>query len=157
MQSFLWKLCKNVLPTQDNLVRRKIYSSCGCAICEDGQETTMHVLKDCLYAKKVWACCGWKVPGLELSWENPIDWVWLIWYKNGDDGLMRFTSMAWNMWNVRNSGIFRGVVKMSTVLCRDAERYKQEYAAAHILLGSPPKHGPRRSICWKPPEWGLTG
>jgi hypothetical protein len=57
-QSFLWKFCKNVLPTQDNLVRRNIYSSCGCAIYEEGEETTLHVLKDCLYAKKVWACCG---------------------------------------------------------------------------------------------------
>ncbi len=58
------------------------------------------------------------------------------------------------MWNARNSGIFWGAVKIPTVLCKDAECYIQDYAAAQVQFGSPSKEVPRREIRWKPPEGG---
>jgi hypothetical protein len=81
------------------------------------------MLKDSIYARKVWDGCPWKVVGVDRSWVNPIDWVWLIWDKQGEEGLTRFTAMGWSLWNARNSVVFRESVKIPFVLCRDVERY----------------------------------
>jgi hypothetical protein len=41
-----------------------------------------------VYARKVWDCCAWKVDGYDIPCCDLLDWVWLIWKKNGEAGLL---------------------------------------------------------------------
>ena len=122
-QNFLWRLCRNVLPTKDNLTKQKVLCSLECAICGGGQESMLHVFKNCVFAKKVWGACQWKVVGLDHDWRDPMDWVWGIWETKGVKGLLWFTLMGWSLWNARNSAVFKGSIKLPLVLCRDAHQY----------------------------------
>ena len=51
---FIWKACKNILPTKLNLFRKKACNSMSCDLCDNDLESVMHVLVDCKFAQEVW-------------------------------------------------------------------------------------------------------
>ena len=51
---FIWTAAKNLLPTAENLWKRKIIQEAYCKRCGDRMENTEHVLISCKTAKKVW-------------------------------------------------------------------------------------------------------
>jgi hypothetical protein len=52
---FLWRACNNILPTKENLLRRKIVSDPICPLCGREVETSGHVLWGCDAARSVWS------------------------------------------------------------------------------------------------------
>ena len=54
IKTFIWKACRDILPIKANLARRKILFDVGCECCEDGVESTDHILLSCTYSNKVW-------------------------------------------------------------------------------------------------------
>ena len=56
IKNFIWRACRDILPTKANLTRRKvfIYFYAGCECCEGGVESTDHILLSCAYTDKVW-------------------------------------------------------------------------------------------------------
>ena len=56
---FLWRACKNILPTRDNFLRRGIIKDDLCCFCSGALETVIHVLWECLSAMDVWGV-SWK-------------------------------------------------------------------------------------------------
>lgn len=53
-KNFLSRACRNVLPTRDNLVRRKVITDPSCPFYEKEAETTFHVLWGCIAARDTW-------------------------------------------------------------------------------------------------------
>ena len=51
---FAWRAC-HILPTRDNLVRRKIVETDVCVLCSREAETGVHALWECAVAKDVWS------------------------------------------------------------------------------------------------------
>ncbi|XP_059451001.1 uncharacterized protein LOC132181785 [Corylus avellana] len=51
---FFWRACHEILPTRDNLWRRKVIDDPRCPICESKEESTFHILWQCQSAKDVW-------------------------------------------------------------------------------------------------------
>ena len=51
---FLWGACHDILPTRENLRKRKIVEDPLCPICGLEPETTCHVLWECPAARDVW-------------------------------------------------------------------------------------------------------
>ena len=65
VKHFLWRACKDVLPTDYCLARRKVTKWDGCAWCGE-KETSCHVLWDCKIAAETWKESGLKLP----DWTN---------------------------------------------------------------------------------------
>ena len=57
MRMFVWRACLNILPTRDNLHRRKININPRCEICYKHLEFTAHLLWECPLEQNVWALC----------------------------------------------------------------------------------------------------
>ena len=51
---FVWRATKNLLPSAENLWKRKIIQEPTCQACKTGLENVLHVLVDCKVAKKIW-------------------------------------------------------------------------------------------------------
>lgn len=51
---FLWRACKEAIPTLANLKRRKVVENSLCPVCKQEQETSGHVLWGCIAGKDVW-------------------------------------------------------------------------------------------------------
>lgn len=53
VKSFLWLVAHDRLPTSSHCRKCQVIPSDVCERCRDGEETTMHALRDCLYAKTI--------------------------------------------------------------------------------------------------------
>jgi hypothetical protein len=51
---FLWRACNNILPTKENLYKKKIIDDPKCAICGGDIETLGHVIWSCAVPCDVW-------------------------------------------------------------------------------------------------------
>ncbi|KAK9214864.1 hypothetical protein WN944_006864 [Citrus x changshan-huyou] len=49
---FLWRAAKNILPTAENLWKKRVMQEAICPVCRSGWENTVHALVDCKIARK---------------------------------------------------------------------------------------------------------
>ncbi|XP_062164873.1 uncharacterized protein LOC133871438 [Alnus glutinosa] len=54
IKNFAWKVANELLPTRQNLFRRKVISAPFCPFCESETETTFHILWNCPSTTAVW-------------------------------------------------------------------------------------------------------
>ena len=110
IKNFAWRACQNILPTKANLFHRKVISSKVVEHCDQGRETTSHVLLHCAFAQLVWEACS-LVVDRNCTFE---DMIWKC--RNGSDPaffeLAHFMAISWNLWKNRN-GIQHGDVPKS--------------------------------------------
>nr|POF18436.1 ribonuclease p protein subunit p29 [Quercus suber] len=100
VKNFVWRTCKEVLPTKANLSRRKIVSDGTCDKCRRHSEDSSHALFFC--------------SDLQVVWASDQQWQWLVAMQghtakeifkraleeDKDATLLAFTS--WAIWNRRN-------------------------------------------------------
>lgn len=58
---FLGKDANNLLPTKENLFKRKVVKESSCLVCNAEIESIMHVLWTCPAANNIWAKAGSRV------------------------------------------------------------------------------------------------
>ena len=51
---FFWRECHNLLPTKDNMLRRKVVKDPFCPICEKDPEAVLHAFWECPAAMNMW-------------------------------------------------------------------------------------------------------
>lgn len=66
IKHFLWNACKNILPRNFCLAKRKVTKWDGCVWCGE-KETLGYVLWDCKTAAKTWKESGYKLLGRKNS------------------------------------------------------------------------------------------
>ncbi|XXG85571.1 hypothetical protein AAC387_Pa11g0623 [Persea americana] len=54
VKNLIWRAAMNVLPTADNLIRRRVEVIPTCSLCNAYNETITHALVDCDFAKSCW-------------------------------------------------------------------------------------------------------
>lgn len=54
VKNFIWPAATNVLPTNDNLIHRRVEVLPTCYVCNASTEMVSHVLVDCNFAKFCW-------------------------------------------------------------------------------------------------------
>ena len=52
---FMWRACKNILPTHVNSMKRRVISEETCEACKQFPDTSLHLLWVCNVAQDVWA------------------------------------------------------------------------------------------------------
>ena len=77
IRNFIWRACKDILPTKTKLRDRKIPVEVECDLCE-GVETTGHTFWSCDIAAAVWQMANVKAPGLMASPPNFMDLFWCV-------------------------------------------------------------------------------
>uniref|UniRef100_A0A2N9I4S0 Reverse transcriptase zinc-binding domain-containing protein n=1 Tax=Fagus sylvatica TaxID=28930 RepID=A0A2N9I4S0_FAGSY len=99
---FIWKACKNILPTKLNLFRKKACNSMSCDLCDNDLESVMHVLVDCKFAQEVW---GLSVLASTQKWPHSHNFADFVHHGiqslTSPDIELLFT-IAWKLWVARN-------------------------------------------------------
>ncbi|XP_042958006.1 uncharacterized protein LOC122293492 [Carya illinoinensis] len=103
---FIWRAANNLLPTKENLYKRKVIEEKSCLMCEVEEETIMHVLWECPAANNLWGndeSCVKKWARSESNfmslWEKLMDRL----HKNQ---LEEMTVLLRKVWLRRNDWIF---------------------------------------------------
>jgi hypothetical protein len=105
---FAWRACQNLLPTRDNLYKRKVIQDPICPCCGLEVETVIYSLWSCPTAKDVWGdnlSCFQKCSSSQISFLLFLDFCFRIYDKEKVELLL---VVARNLWLRRNSLLFEG-------------------------------------------------
>ena len=134
VKHFLWRACKNVLPTKHCLKYRKVILEDNCDLCGE-YESSGHILWGCRVAREAWSESKLRIGNLDRPPMDFIDVVWLLMTSAGEMDWEKFAVTAWLLWNNRNSVRFRGTCKSGKTIEREARMYVKEYRVAWLTEG----------------------
>jgi hypothetical protein len=105
---FAWRACQNLLPTRDNLYKRKVIQDPICPCCGLEVEIVIYSLWSCPTAKNVWGdnlSCFQKCSSSQIRFLLFLDFCFRIYDKEKVELLL---VVARNLWLRRNSLLFEG-------------------------------------------------
>uniref|UniRef100_A0A2N9IE72 Reverse transcriptase zinc-binding domain-containing protein n=1 Tax=Fagus sylvatica TaxID=28930 RepID=A0A2N9IE72_FAGSY len=120
VKMFIWRACKNILPTQTNLFDRGVTQTFSCHWCEDEAETTDHVLWSCDFAQREWQASTIPIPpryGLQMSFG---DFISCSMSDFSSPNIEILFTTAWELWNARNALVIEGAVVTVADICQKA-------------------------------------
>nr|GFB61740.1 RNA-directed DNA polymerase, eukaryota [Tanacetum cinerariifolium] len=109
---FVWRVCRDCLPTRQNLIRRGVVlESDICPLCEDSVEEPQHVFFQCSIAQYVIyrICRWWDLDGQNLmSFSDWQAWFLSIRLPSKTKMLLEgvFYVAWWYIWGFRNRSVF---------------------------------------------------
>ena len=148
IKNFIWRACKDILPTKTKLRDRKIPLDVECDIC-GGVETAGHVFWSYELAVAVWQMANLKAPGLTTNPPNFLDLFWCVKEAKPSQDLEAFATFAWSLWNNRNA-VRHGEAGITALQIFEASHaFLNEFQACCVLPHPPLPHGPS---LWRPPH-----
>ncbi|KAL0316490.1 UNVERIFIED_CONTAM: hypothetical protein Sradi_5527200 [Sesamum radiatum] len=103
---FAWKVCKNAFPTVCNLKKQEVEVKDGCVLYDAKEETVLHALLLCPFARLVWALSslhGWSFPNMRAGWK---EWMRGVHRELDREDFALFVLISWRLWYSRNKWIF---------------------------------------------------
>lgn len=96
----LWRMCRNCLPTQDNLLARRVEVQALCMRCNGNIESCLHLFVNCPFARDCWLQCG---IGLNGGMETSLlEWLKALFYRYSEEDKCRADMILWSLWQGRN-------------------------------------------------------
>ena len=118
---FLWRACRNILPSMDNLLRRGVVKEDRCILCDNGSETLVHVLWECPSAVDVWgACCG-KIQKCSFLGNGFLDILEQSLNRCSHEDVNLFAILAKKLWARRNAVLHGGEFTHPNLLVQQGE------------------------------------
>lgn len=104
--NFVWRLCRDCLPTTVNLATKRVQIELKCPWCLVRNEDDTHVLFDCSFARGVWA--NIEVPeinqiGVQTNAKEILRQLFQLCTK---EKLALITTVCWSLWNRRNRWVW---------------------------------------------------
>lgn len=107
VRTFTWRACSNILPTRDNLQRKKVRIEEWCGLCDHSSETASHILWECPFATKFWTLVRVKLQKSPASIKIYSCWsVRGLFARLEKKDLEVWASVSWAIWNARNKFYF---------------------------------------------------
>ncbi|KAM1025390.1 hypothetical protein FF1_038489 [Malus domestica] len=67
-----WRICRNIIPTRANLIKRHLKVDDGCVLYGARGESALHLIRDCPFAACVWMALPW---GLHQKGTESLPWM----------------------------------------------------------------------------------
>lgn len=157
IKNFVWRVCRNILPTKTKLFDRKITSSYSCTWCLNEPETVDHVLWHCEFAQKVWNACPIAFPSLDVEGLSLMDFLATCLRELSSPEVEIVFATAWVLWSAHNEVVWdRKVVNVDDI-CSRAVGIALESIAQRVTHRDPviPTEDSGGFHRWRPPEAGL--
>lgn len=152
---FVWRFCKNALPTRSALRRRKINVDVACPFCGREEETSLHVLWKCKSVRRTWKDFlqdRWKTFKATLfNWSNNMDLVWILMDMVDHSDLTIIWVIAWLIWNQRNLLVMQNIEPNFSPIEAKARGWLEELSNVTVRPTTPPI---QRRVHWSPPVAG---
>ena len=152
VKHFLWRACRNILPTKQCLKRRKIITEDGCDFCGESKSSG-HILWSCTIAKETWMEVGINCSILTQTPTEFFDVVWFMMNTEGEKDWELFATVAWCLWNNRNKVRHGEAGKNGKSIAVEARNYWAEVRAVKPSFGRPSKPKITHKH-WLPPPQG---
>ena len=113
---FLWKFLHNCLPTFDNLRKRGIQVAGRCLMCDEMEESAVHLFLNCTCARAIWHGSNLGLRTSELEYTSAEQWLsqCIISSKDLEQSRMIYLqtifTTLWSIWNHRNMVLHHGLI-----------------------------------------------
>nr|GMD54193.1 uncharacterized protein LOC109164833 [Ipomoea batatas] len=106
VKNFIWQACSNLLPTADNLQKRKVNCPSLCTFCLASLETIDHLIIDCQFAKT----CLQSIPNILMGVNMNLA-EWITWHMSTLDvkSICQLLTSCWKIWEARNNKVWRNL------------------------------------------------
>lgn len=108
-KNFIWKACHEILPTRENLHRRKIIDDPACPICGLEVETAFHIFWQCPSAMDVWCEGERKFQKSSFSGPEFVQVVEGMFNLCDMEEMRMFVGIARRIWLRRNEVVHGGL------------------------------------------------
>lgn len=157
VKHFLWRALKNILPTADNLLSRRVDVSPICPICSAVNESVFHCLVDCVLAKSCWFMSSLGLGGSCFSF---VEWIEEIFTHCRKEDCKLVVMVCWRLWLNRNDKVWNGHSSSARSLVNVAGHYLFSWQEAKrknfITVEEEQEQLGHGSVCWgKPPQGWL--
>jgi hypothetical protein len=103
---FLWKTCQNLLPTKQNLLRKRVVEDDLCPCCKIQEESIIHTLWNCSSSQDVWGCASIIFQKCPSMFTGMVDLVSFLFSKLNDEFLSLTMAVFRSIWLRRNKMVF---------------------------------------------------
>ncbi|KAF7819529.1 reverse transcriptase [Senna tora] len=143
---FVWLCFNNAIPCREILSARGFHIPNVCPICNQVNESQIHILRDCPFARRMWGNLNFKALNCHSDYRS---WI----YSNATDhsdfchNLSRSTVFVyglWELWLNRNNYVFNGAHSMPASCGRNT--YVKSVEFSHLAKDVSPR--PSKGHIW---------
>jgi hypothetical protein len=155
-KKFLWKACKEILPTRANLFKRKVVDNPLCPICSREPESVLHILWSCDSARDAWCVSSRRLQKKSSMTFGNFFQVVEDTFEQGDSEEIRlFVGIARRLWLRRNDVVYGGSLLHPSLLVQRAIVAREEYTQANEAgVGVSMQMVSKGPMMWKAPSMG---
>lgn len=152
---FIWRAAKNLLPTAENLWKRKVLEDPLCPRCKMKAENIIHAVMECKAARQIWKLTLFFAEVKSLINQDLLGMIHEIAKRRKKEELKVMTALCWAAWHTRNVFVFENKKQDPQISVAKAEAIVETYArvrmektkaAARIISD--------RRLSWIPPPHG---
>jgi hypothetical protein len=107
-KNFMWRALNDILPTKDNLRRKKILQEPLCPICGLEPETTLHILWECQSSRDVWSLGSRVLQKSAIYGENFKEVIENLLQRCSQEDMIQVAGLTRRIWLRRNEVVFGG-------------------------------------------------
>ncbi|CAN1274381.1 Putative ribonuclease H protein At1g65750 [Linum perenne] len=159
VQHFLWLVAHEKLMTNLERKRRHLSDNTSCPRCTGTEESVLHVIRDCHFAKKVWDELAFSQSGTIRSGNRVDNWLKEV-MKH--ERATEIGIICWYLWKERNDLIFNGSTQSPVSLASKIKGWISIIKSAldNANMGGAALPTRRRvEVAWEPgpPTWVNLG
>ncbi|CAN1181154.1 Putative ribonuclease H protein At1g65750 [Linum perenne] len=127
---FIWRICRNALPTKVGLLRRRCGSSSICHTCHAEEETLEHLLFHCPLSMSFWQA---NMPSLQCPTPTQSVKSWFINLASTatQTSATEVGFTLWYIWKMRNELLFQDIQPSLTDLSARRAHDLQQWISVH--------------------------
>ncbi|GLU09838.1 hypothetical protein SLE2022_266770 [Rubroshorea leprosula] len=152
-----WSAYRNVVPTKDNLHKKRVDIDLECPMCGVERESVFHCFMTCSIARAVWLGCPLSLRVSELNEEDFASLFDSITNNLEKEQLELFCLLCWNLWNSRNDALWNNKGPNPHHIIERSLHFQMEYKKALMSKGRGAAAVQRVSETrWHPPDEGYV-
>ncbi|XP_026428545.1 uncharacterized protein LOC113324441 [Papaver somniferum] len=111
--TWVWHNIQDIVPSSERVAREMSYIGEHCAVCQQGIETTSHILKDCHFSKAILLATPGESRSAQTNNNSIADWI-ESWFEDPVNQLVenwtvKMSNTLWEIWKARCKCVFENV------------------------------------------------
>ncbi|KAL0417113.1 UNVERIFIED_CONTAM: putative mitochondrial protein [Sesamum latifolium] len=142
VRMFIWRACRDSLPTVANLAKRGIKVGGACPRCEWENEDVLHYLLRCQFARLVWAISDLSWAYISCNQSDPEAWFRGMFHNLDGPAFARALLLCWFLWGSRNRLLFENSSSSASAIMEQVRSWEraliQQQVNSRPLISSSP-------------------
>lgn len=155
LRIFIWRAAKNLLPSMDNLWKKKAVQDLLRQICRNGVENVFHALVTCKRAWKVWKLTQFAEELKRIHDQDIISLLQGRMSARSKTDAEMLVVVCWGIWNARNQLLFTNKKEDPQVVLAKVEAIVSAYKRTQLPASTHMVNQDRAlQQKWNPPPSG---